>query len=158
MTSNHQYLWALTITEVPIFWIFKLLYITSRMCLVRSFRSSRFMILYIKMYFFPWLLLTDPYIRQYVFSTTGGITCSSSYNIHKPSVPVRSCKALLYFSVKYNNITHAYTQPTPSADSSQKTPVTPPVQSSNRYDTLVEVTSTRRTKATIVNWNYKYQH
>jgi len=106
MTIYHQHLWALTITEVPIFWIFKLLYITSRMCLVRSFKSSRFMILYIKTYFFPWLLLTDPYIRQYVFSTTGGITCSSSYNVHKPSVQVHSCKAILYFSLK-NNITHS---------------------------------------------------
>lgn len=106
MTSYNQYLWALTITEVPIFWIFKLLYITSRMCLVRSFKSSRFTILYIKTYFFPWLLLTDPYIRQYVFSTTGGITCSSSYNVNKPLVQFCSCKALLYFSIKHN-ITHS---------------------------------------------------
>jgi hypothetical protein len=39
------------------------------------------------------LLLTDPNIRQYVFSTTGGITCSSSCNVHKPSVQVFSFRS-----------------------------------------------------------------
>jgi len=64
---------------------------------------------------------------------------------------------LLYFAFKHN-ITHSYKQLTKSADSRKKIPVIPPVQSSNKYVTLVEVTSTRRIKATRVNWNYKYQY
>jgi hypothetical protein len=93
------------ISEVLIFWIFKLLYVTSRMCLVRSFRLSRLMILNIKICFFPWLVLKDAYTRQYVFSTTGGITCCSSCNIGSKKQSMVTFD-ILHIQTQYKSLIH----------------------------------------------------